>query len=61
MSFELAEQILMFMNSEMNVSSKDIEKNKIRGPTIEQLTGYFVKVYYEEILIDSLIPPKLVQ
>jgi hypothetical protein len=58
MSFELAVQILRFMNLPGNISLTGIgnEKNNKpnRGPTIEQMKGYMVKVYYAEILADEM-------
>jgi hypothetical protein len=58
MSFELAVQVLRFMNLPGNVSRNGIGKEKIhkldRGPTIEQMKGYLVRVYFEEILVDEM-------
>ncbi len=58
MSFELAVQILRLMNLPGNVSLNGVWKENIhkpnRGPTIEKIKGYMVKVYYEEILDDEM-------
>ncbi len=59
MSFELAVQILRFMNLPGNISLTGIanEKNNKpnRDPTTEQCGDYMVKVYYEDILADEMI------
>lgn len=58
MSFELAVQILRFMNLPRSISLKGVANEKDskpnRGPTIEKIKGYMVKVYYEEILADEM-------
>jgi hypothetical protein len=58
MSFDLAEQILMIMNSGLNDAPDEKEKDRIhnpdRGPTIEQMKGYLVRVYFEKILADEM-------